>query len=259
MRALSILFLLSSGTLAACKSGEGDVETDPGEVNSYSLSILSPVQDAQFEPGELINLSVAVISSTGESASLDQVSWETGDWLANGNNLEVSDLPEGSRSLNVLAVALGESFTGSVDVHIGDSEDTGDPTVSGDFSGVVEAEIVLKLEASSGGTTYDDPCEGWVDFSIEDEILSGEGSCRAFGEDWDFTMEGVDTDGVLTGSLSMEFDEAKPEPTEFSGTRDKLDHSVLEFSGTHYPGEVSGVAIEHLSIAGSITADPELD
>ena len=112
MRVTSILFLLSA--TVGCTDAENTNKNEQGEVGSYSLSILSPEQDAQFEPGELVTLSVAVVSSTGDSMSLEQVSWETGDWLANGNNLSVSDLPEGSRSLNVTAVAMGDSFSGSV-------------------------------------------------------------------------------------------------------------------------------------------------
>jgi hypothetical protein len=259
MRVTSILFLLSA--TVGCTDAENTNTNEEGEVSSYSLSILSPEQDAQFEPGELVTLSVAVVSNTGDSISLEQVTWETGDWLANGNNLSVTDLPEGSRSLNVTAVAMGDSFSGSVDIHIGDdgSGDTGDPGGTGDFSGVVEALIQLQLKASSGGTTYEDPCEGWVDFNIEDGVLYGEGSCRAFGEDWDFGMEGNETGSTLSGSLTMEFEDVEPEPTAFTGSRDELDHIALEFSGTHHPGEVSGVAIEYLTITGTITADPELD
>ena len=57
----------------------------------------------------------------------------------------------------------------------------------------------------------------------------------------------------------MEFEEADPEPTAFTGTRDALDHIAIELQGTHYPGEVSGVAIEYLEIQVTIQADPVAD
>ena len=112
------------------------------------------------------------------------------------------------------------------------------------------------MDASSGGTQYEDPCEGWVEINIESELMSGEGSCRAFGEDWDVDISGSETGGEISGELTLYFKEAEPEPTVFTGTRDALDHIVLEFDDTHYPGEVSGVSIEYLTITGSITADP---
>jgi hypothetical protein len=259
MRKPSILLIFPPALVLGCSEADSEQKSEEGEVQRYSLDILSPEQDSSFESGDLITLSVAVTTDNGDAASLDQVSWETGDWLANGNNLSVSDLPDGSRSLNVTAVAMGEIFTGSVDIHIGDeSGDTGDTgDTDADFSGVIEATILLKLDASSGGTTYEDPCEGWVELNIEADVLVGEGSCRAFGEDWDFDISGSEDAGMLTGELNMHFDEAEPEPTLFTGTRDELDHLVLEFSGSHYPGEVSGVSIEYLTISGSITADPE--
>ncbi len=258
MSRTAILLIPVSLGLFACKDDEAKGKKQQGTVTAYSLSVLSPEQDAQYEIGELVTLSVAVASDSGEELSLDEVSWTTGDWLANGNNLSVSDLPDGSRSLNVTAVAAGDSYTGSVDIHIGDygTGDTGESGSTEDFEGVIEASIILKLEA---GTTYDDPCEGWADFSTEEIQMLGAGSCRAFGEDWDFEISGTDKDGVLAGNLSMQFDDVEPEPTPFTGTRDELGHVTIDFSGTHYPGEVSGVAIEYLTISGTITADPATD
>ena len=224
------------------------VPNDPSETGmvrrgKLQSSIVSPEPDAEYEEGELVSLEAAVISTSGVSVAIDQVSWQTGDWLANGNNLSVADIPEGSRALTVTAVAMGETFTDSIDIHIGANEDdTDEDRTEGDYSGVVEANITLKLAAAGGGTTYQDPCEGWVEFNIDASKLGGEGSCRAFGEDWVFAIQGSDSDGVLDGSLSMGFQEEdiQTEPTPFDGTRDKMGHIDIQFDGLHYPGKVSG-------------------
>ena len=262
MRTPFILLFSWTAFILGCTEDIDSTENGIVEDETYSFSILSPEADAEYEEGELISLVVEVVNSSGASVTIDQVSWQTGDWIANGNNLTVTDLPEGSRALTVIAVAQGETFSDSVDIHIGSMPDqTDDDRINGDYSGVVEADITLKLAASSGGTTYEDPCEGWVEFNIDASFLTGEGSCRAFGEDWVFAIQGTDVDGILEGSLSMEFPEEdiQTEPTDFNGTRDKLGHVDIQFDGLHYPGEVSGVHIEYIDLSGSIIADPSLD
>ena len=116
-----ILYLSLCTTIVACGSADKDDSSEIETDEIYSLNIVSPASDASYASGELVGLSVAVESNSGTIATLDQVIWETGDWTASGNNLNVSDLPDGSRSLSVTVASMGETFSGAVDIHIGDN------------------------------------------------------------------------------------------------------------------------------------------
>ena len=229
----------------ACKSGR--IEGDGGDDSATpTLKILSPEPGAEYQAGDIVLLSARARDVDGNTLVIEAATWAVGDWNVAGNDVSVDDLPEGDLDLQLSAVVNGQTLSSSVAFTVAE-EVVVDPGEDIDYEGIIAAHVYY---AGAYGQ-FDDPCDGWMAFTLfTDDTMSGVGSCRAFGEDWEFAVEGTRAEGTVSGDLSMSFEKATI-PTQFTGTIDAKDHVEGAFSEEFVPAEG-----EWLKVEGTFSADP---
>lgn len=229
--------------LFGCK--EGRIEGKAPET-SVEVSIVSPAEGDVFAAGEQVLLSARATDQDDVVQVIESAEWSAPDWATTGNDVVAVDLPLGTYDLDLAALVAGETLTDSVSITVA-IDDTGEPLPDVAYEGIIAANVFY--EGSYG--KMEDPCDGWVTFTITGEgALSGEGNCRAFGEDWQFSIAGTRDEDSLSGELSMEFKKITV-PTDWRGTIDDKGHVEGAFDQTHVPK-----AGETIRVWGTFTADP---
>ncbi len=102
--------------------GCGDKEEDTASVvvqGSPYLNVLAPMDGAFLDEGQAVQLLVEGRHGDGSAADIVDVVW-SGDagWSAEGNDIEVSDLPAGLYDLQVVGVVDGEAVAGAVEIAV---------------------------------------------------------------------------------------------------------------------------------------------
>jgi hypothetical protein len=112
--------LLSTLSLGAVLWGCGDKDTDTAVSDeAVSLVVLSPADGAFIDEGTATQLRAEARDVAGGSVEVDDVAWSTEDgWAAQGNDIEVTDLPAGSYALNAQALIDGKTLETSIEISV---------------------------------------------------------------------------------------------------------------------------------------------
>jgi hypothetical protein len=112
--------LLSAITLASGLAGCGEKDTDTAASDEpVALVVLSPADGAFLDEGAATQLRAEARDGAGASLEVDDVAWSTENgWAAQGNDIEVSDLPAGSYALQAQALIDGKTLDTSIEISV---------------------------------------------------------------------------------------------------------------------------------------------
>ncbi len=244
-----ILAVLAAIAFAGCREPTVAPPEEGGTSGEARAEITSPAEGDVFLEGEAVPLAVRATAADGSELAVASAAWsvdEDPSWAAAGAAATVTDLPVGALTLRVSVLAgTGDELADAVAITVEPAGgDTGGPL---DYEGTIDGQV--DYEGSYG--SYADACPGWIAFTLDEAgVLDGAGSCRAFSEDWDFTLSGTVEGATVTGELAMTVKKT-PIPTPFEGVLDADGHFSATFDTTHVPAEG-----ESIRVYGTLDADP---